>query len=269
MATPVHTPAMQAPTAASTEQAVNQYNQLAEQNRQIYDQYHQTSSTVQQGIKIDYGQLPDAQDAQVSGNTSNTDYSSSPRQSVTDSGGGPSHYRAPAASAYSPPAAAPHTTVGSVMPSYPTSSAPSYNNSTSTSGYIPPSSSNASNQSNSFSPTSGFGPTGGFGPMGGGAAAGSGYGAGGGVGAGGSLQPGNQVGAGAGESMYGARPGAAGTAAGAAGASGRPGMPGGMGGAHGKGEGGDEEHETKYLLDEDGDEIFGTDEKTAPPVIGL
>ncbi len=44
---------------------------------------------------------------------------------------------------------------------------------------------------------------------------------------------------------------------------------GAMGGAGRGGQGSeDEEHETKYLLKEDGDSLFGTDEMTAPPVIG-
>ena len=41
---------------------------------------------------------------------------------------------------------------------------------------------------------------------------------------------------------------------------------GGMGHG-GKGED-DEEHETKYLVAEDPNELFGTDELTVPPVIG-
>lgn len=44
------------------------------------------------------------------------------------------------------------------------------------------------------------------------------------------------------------------------------GMP--MGGAGQGGQGGDEEHQTKYLIQEDGNELFGTDALTAPPVIG-
>ncbi|WP_187346947.1 hypothetical protein [Saccharomonospora sp. CUA-673] len=30
----------------------------------------------------------------------------------------------------------------------------------------------------------------------------------------------------------------------------------------------DEEHERKFMIPEDGNELFGTDQKTAPPVIG-
>lgn len=103
-------------------------------------------------------------------------------------------------------------------------------------------------------PAAGFGPGGvGFGPGGSTGAAvpgGAGFGPGG-------------SGAGAGGSG-----GAAGAGAGRAGASGMGGM-GGMhpGGAKGQG-GGDEERTSKYLLGDDPNDIFGTDELTAPPVIG-
>jgi hypothetical protein len=91
-------------------------------------------------------------------------------------------------------------------------------------------------------------PGGGFGPLGSGTAAGAGAGAG-------SAPP---HGAGG---MGGARPGAAG---------GRGGMPGGMGGGGGRGQGGeDEEHQRpSYLVEPDPDATFGTDQMTAPPVIG-
>ncbi|MFD2397890.1 hypothetical protein ACFSVJ_15630 [Prauserella oleivorans] len=42
-----------------------------------------------------------------------------------------------------------------------------------------------------------------------------------------------------------------------------------MGAGAGRGQGSDdEEHQRKFLIDEDGNTLFGTDEKTAPPVIG-
>jgi hypothetical protein len=103
----------------------------------------------------------------------------------------------------------------------------------------------------------GFGPgsAGGFGPGGtGGAGSGSGSGA-----------------AGAGSGAAGR--GGAGTGAGGAGAGGKTGAGGmsgmgGMGGA-GKGKGGeDDERQAKFLVGDDPNEIFGTDELTAPPVIG-
>ena len=46
---------------------------------------------------------------------------------------------------------------------------------------------------------------------------------------------------------------------------------GGMGGAHGKGAKGEEDAEHQrptYLVEGDPDEVFGTDLRTAPPVIG-
>lgn len=143
------------------------------------------------------------------------------------------------------------------------------NDNTSAAGYPSP--------STDFS--GGFGPgSGGFGP-GGGGAGGSGVGGVGGVGggagfgavgafgpgAGGSLSAGASTGAGSGAGGG----SGGGTRAGAAGAAGRSGTS-GMGGMHGgRGEGSEnEEHETKYLVGEDPNDLFGTDELTAPPVIG-
>ena len=58
-------------------------------------------------------------------------------------------------------------------------------------------------------------------------------------------------------------------AAGARGAAGSSGA-GGMGAGRGRGGGGgDSEHKrASYLVEADPDSIFGTDERTAPPVIG-
>ncbi|WP_328446803.1 MULTISPECIES: hypothetical protein [unclassified Amycolatopsis] len=106
-------------------------------------------------------------------------------------------------------------------------------------------------------PTAGFGPggSGGFGPGGS-----TGASMPGGAGASGAGRGG--MGAGAGGAM-----GAGGAAAGRGGSTGMGGM-GGMGhGAKGQG-GGDEERTSKYLLGDDPNDIFGTDELTAPPVIG-
>ncbi|NIJ14588.1 hypothetical protein FHU38_004989 [Saccharomonospora amisosensis] len=96
---------------------------------------------------------------------------------------------------------------------------------------------------------------GGFGPGGGSGAAGAGPGAASGAGA----RPGGMPGAG--------MPGGAGAAA-AAGRGGMGGAP--MGGAGRGGQGGeDEEHQRPtYLVEGDPDEVFGTNERTAPPVIG-
>ncbi|WP_197523074.1 PPE domain-containing protein [Actinokineospora pegani] len=107
----------------------------------------------------------------------------------------------------------------------------------------------------------GRGGAGGFGARGG--AGGFGGGAGAGMGAG----------AGAGEHGSGSRGGMAGGpgAADDGRAGGRGGQAGGMGGAgRGGGQGGeDEEHErASFLIEDDPEAVFGTDEITAPPVIG-
>ncbi|MDT8910489.1 hypothetical protein [Amycolatopsis sp. PS_44_ISF1] len=166
-------------------------------------------------------------------------------------------------------------------PNLPVSHLPS-SDTTSTSSYVPP----------SFDP-SGFGPGGGgtgFGPGGSGGGFGpGGGGAGSGAGLGGvaGFGPGGFGGSAAGGAMTGGGTGTgvgAGTGAGAgaggvggvrggasAGATGRAGAS-GMGGMAGTGKGGkgpgDEEHQTKYLVEEDPNELFGSDELTVPPVIG-
>lgn len=148
---------------------------------------------------------------------------------------------------------------------------PSWNDGTAAAGYTP------STSSTDFGP-SGSGYSGIGSGSGSGSGAGGGYGVGGvgSIGAGGfgpggssSLSSGASTGAGAGS----AAGGAAGVGRGAVGAgvSGRAGSSGmsgmGHGGKGGKG-GDDDEHETKYLVSEDPNDLFGTDELTAPPVIG-
>ncbi|MEU4674236.1 hypothetical protein AB0F91_41305 [Amycolatopsis sp. NPDC023774] len=159
---------------------------------------------------------------------------------------------------------------------------PTGSDSTTAQGYTP-----SSFDSSGFGPGGaggGFGPGGGFGAgAGGGSGSGSGFGGGGagpgavagfGPGAfGGGFGPGGAasgaaggLGAGEGAAGAGVRGGAMGGAAGKAGASGMGGM--GAGGAKGGKGTEDEEHQTKYLVEEDANELFGTDELTAPPVIG-
>ncbi|WP_027941590.1 PPE domain-containing protein [Amycolatopsis taiwanensis] len=143
---------------------------------------------------------------------------------------------------------------------------PSWNDTTAA-GYTPPNTNFTSGLGpNNFSPSS-------FGP-GGGSGAGDASGIGGfGPGGAGSMSAGSTTGAAPGSASAaggaGGAYGAAGARPGAAGAAGRSGMS-GMGGAHGgRGQGAeDEEHQTKYLVSEDPNELFGTDELTAPPVIG-
>jgi hypothetical protein len=128
-------------------------------------------------------------------------------------------------------------------------------------------------------------PPGGYGPTGGGGGSGSGFGP---RGSGGGFGPGGSGGSGTGGPGTGGRgaggfgPGAGGAAAAEAAAArgaGGPGGPGGrggmgpMGGMGGGGKGGqgedDTEHERpSFLVEPDPHETFGTDEVTAPPVIG-
>lgn len=109
-----------------------------------------------------------------------------------------------------------------------------------------------------YSSKLGRGSVGGFGPGGSGAAGGPGAGPGA---ASGAARPG-----------MGGMPGAAPGAAAAAGGAGRgAGGMGAMGAGAGRGgQGGDDaEHQRPtYLVEGDPDEVFGTDERTAPPVIG-
>jgi hypothetical protein len=144
---------------------------------------------------------------------------------------------------------------------------------TSAAGYTPP---------NIPGPGSDYGTTGGgFGPGGAGSLGGGGYGGGGfgpgsaggfGPGSGGSLGAGSSTGAAAPGSSTGAGMGRGGAGAAAAGGAGMgkagtSGM-GGMGGARGGQGGEDEERSSKYLMGDDPNDLFGTDELTAPPVIG-
>ncbi|WP_033261056.1 hypothetical protein [Amycolatopsis vancoresmycina] len=152
---------------------------------------------------------------------------------------------------------------------------PNFTDGTHSSGFTPPKISGAGG----FGPSGGGGgagdfsiPGGGFGPGGSGGIGdpSAGFGPGGvGFGPGGSTgaMPGGVGAGGAGAGAAGGG-GATGAAAGRPGSSGMGGM-GGMhpGGAKGQG-GGDEERTSKYLLGDDPNDIFGTDELTAPPVIG-
>ncbi|GAA1969250.1 hypothetical protein [Amycolatopsis minnesotensis] len=145
---------------------------------------------------------------------------------------------------------------------------PKFDDSTTQAGYTPPSFNTGGLNSN-------FGPGGGsasFGP-GGGGGGGAGDFSGGAFGPGGAgLGAGSATGSGAGAAGAGKGgamgAGAMGAGKGMAGKAGMAGM-GGMAGHGAKGKGQeDEEHQSKYLVGDDPNEIFGTDELTAPPVIG-
>ncbi|WP_037307544.1 PPE domain-containing protein [Amycolatopsis orientalis] len=149
---------------------------------------------------------------------------------------------------------------------------PSWNDGTHASGFTPPKIPGAGG----FGPSGGggggggFGGTdipgaGGFGPDGGFGPGGAGFGPGGPGSASGAAIPGGAAGAGRG----GMGPGGAGAAGAGRGAGGMMGGMGGMGAGGAKGKGAeDEERSSKYLVGDDPNDIFGTDELTAPPVIG-
>ena len=100
---------------------------------------------------------------------------------------------------------------------------------------------------------------------------GGGFGPGGGSASGASSTPGSGSSSGARAGGVGAAEAAAGRGIGAGGAGGRGSGMGGMGGARGgnaEGEGDLEHQRPDYLVEGDPDEFFGTDMRTAPPVIG-
>ncbi|HWD04531.1 MAG TPA: hypothetical protein VG674_18985 [Amycolatopsis sp.] len=262
---------------------INQYNDNAKANVQAYTNYFnasgQNASSLPQYSAWQGNNLSNQHTG--SGGGGGGGGGGTPSFSGNPSGGGggasfdPSKFDTKTPSLHATDPTGPNTQ----MPYNPNDS--SFNNpndsSTSAQSYVPPS-----------MDTSGFGPGGGagggFGPGG----AGGGFGAGGGSGSGG-FGAGGVAGFGpgafgAGGAASGAAAGMAGEGAGAggagmrggglsgAGAAGKPGASGmgGMGGARGAGQKGqgDEEHQTKYLVEEDANELFGTDELTAPPVIG-
>ncbi|SEP52009.1 hypothetical protein [Amycolatopsis saalfeldensis] len=167
----------------------------------------------------------------------------------------------------------PHGTLPNVPTHDPSSTnLPNFpNDHTSASSYVPPSVDPSTFNPSGFGPGGGGGAGGGFGPGGGGAGSGVGSAAFGPGGFGGGFGPGGAgsgaAAGGAGEAAGGMRGGAMG--AGAAGKAGSSGM-GGMGGGRGGGKKGeeDQEHQTKYLVEEDNNELFGSDQLTVPPVIG-
>jgi hypothetical protein len=170
------------------------------------------------------------------------------------------------------------------IPGSPNYTPPNFSDGTAAAGYTPPNIPGADFSGGGFGPGgSGSAGLGGFGPGGAGSIGSGDFGPGGsgsigagGFGPGGSgFGPGSSTGGAAGSGMSGAGSGAGGAGAGGAGGAGagKPGASGmsGMGGMHGgkggKG-GGDEERTSKYLMGDDPNDLFGTDELTAPPVIG-
>ncbi|WP_037364221.1 hypothetical protein [Amycolatopsis orientalis] len=266
---------------------INQYNETGKANVQAYTNYFNASGQ-------NASQLPQYS-AWQGNNISNPgggpgDFGGGPGGSGGNFGGGPGgggggftppKMDPPKFTPTNPPGTPPHTTFpggpsGPGGPGHggvtdPTGHYPgSGNDGVTTSGWTPP-----TTDPSKFSPSA-FGPGGGagqFGP-GGGGGAGSGagaafgpgaFGAGAGFGPGGSgsgaAAGGMAGGAGAGGMGSGMRGGAAGKP----GAAGMGGM--GAGAKGGKGQE-DEEHQTKYLVEEDSNELFGSDQLTVPPVIG-
>ncbi|MCU1685454.1 MAG: hypothetical protein JWQ81_6193 [Amycolatopsis sp.] len=288
------------PWNTSTEDAINDHNQKAQENLARYTDYSSQSTANTGSRTIDYGQLAQSQIGDVTlAPTSLTP----PPGPTHGPGGGPTHGPGGGLTEYKhspppsgPPPGGPPTPGPGNQPG--TSGLPS--GGTVAAGYTPPPTSGGfqpggfgpggfgpgANGGNSTYSPGGFGGGGaGFGPMGGGFGGGSsgsggGYGSGsssgsssgagaGSAGAGRGLAGGTSSGAGApGESA--GRPGGSGSASGSA-APGKAGTS-GMGGAgKGKGEGGEDAEHSRpsYLMEADTDEIFGSDERTAPPVIGL
>ncbi|MCU1680106.1 MAG: hypothetical protein JWQ81_845 [Amycolatopsis sp.] len=290
------------------EDEINARNQKVQQNLNLYNTYTQQTNTNKPAMTIDYGQLGQEQGGTFkidpptpppppvhppSGhNPEPTDKNNwSPHQ--PGGPGGPGGPNGPGSSkipqspvwASDPPPRTTGTPVVSTPPGQ-----------TTTSSYTPPPSSVYTPDPSTFQPggfgpggsssggssdSSGFGGAGSFGGAGGfgggsGSGSGSGFGPGGGssgasgVGGRGSLGAGSAAGAAADAEGAGARGAGAGAAGGAAG---KPGAAGASSGARppgGKGEGSeDAEHQRpSYLVEADPDSIFGSDERTAPPVIG-
>ncbi|WP_216212145.1 hypothetical protein [Amycolatopsis aidingensis] len=159
----------------------------------------------------------------------------------------------------------PNTPPGYQPGTVPGYQSPGWDDGTSTSGYTPPKIPSADipgGGGGGFGPggSGGFGPgggaSGGFGPGGSGAGAGPGA-------ATGAVAPGS--GSGAGTGGQGAAGGRGGAGMGRMGGMPMGGMAGGGRGGQG---GGDEEHQNRFLIEEDPNSLFGSDELTTPPVIG-
>ncbi|AXB45558.1 PPE domain-containing protein [Amycolatopsis albispora] len=275
------------PWDTDTEDQINQRNQQVSENSEKYSVYVQTSDENKASMVADYGHVPG-----YSGN----DFEVEPRKPGDpgdDKGDQDGKYRIPkkddstSVSGFTghptttpppnipPPVPPPHhPPVPPPTPGIPIGTTPS--------GYQPP---RLNKPSWPGIPGLGPGNPGGFGPRGGGAggdfgagafgpgggipSAGSAGGSGSGGGAG---APGAGAGVGAGGLPGAGGPAAPGGAQGGQGAGARGGMGsgGGGGGGGGRGQGGeDAEHRrASYLEEADPDAIFGTDERTAPPVIG-
>ncbi|GAB2744164.1 hypothetical protein [Amycolatopsis magusensis] len=281
------------PWDTDTEDQINQRNQQVSENSEKYSAYVQTSDDNKASMVADYGHVPG-----YSGN----DFEVEPRKpGEPDDPGHDGKYRLPEKKSDDsthisgftghpqtgiPQPNIPPPVQPPVQPPLQPPPNPHIPVGTTPSGYQPPPSSKPSKPSWPGLP--GIGPGGGgFGPRGGGAGGDFGAGAFGpgggipsaGVGGGGSGGGGGASGApGAGGRAGAGLPGGVGGPGAPGGAQGGPaarggagsGMGGGGGGGGGRGQGGEdgEHRRASYLEEADPDAIFGTDERTAPPVIG-
>lgn len=278
------------PWDTDTEDAINANNAKVQENLDAYNNYTQSSQSYAPQLQTDYGQVTD-----ISGNTFQIEQPATPPTKTgpdrtentvggSDRSTGDSNSSSSLTAANIPRQS---TDSSSLTPTGSTTSGSltgSLDDTTRAAGYTTPgtnsSSYNPTNSGSGSNPAgpSGFGPMGGmgFGPMGGAGAGGGSGSLSGGSGSGSSSGGGSSAlsGGKATGGLAAGEPGATGAKAGAASAAGAAGRSGtsGMGGAHGgKGKGEDDaEHQRpSYLVEADPDSVFGSDEKTAPPVIGL
>lgn len=267
------------------DEEIEKYNEQGQTNVQAFNAYYQASAQNAAGMP-QYSAWQGNNFSESNGPDKNgTDRTGTDRTSTMPSGNpgayqpgstgnlpGTSTGNIPGYNTNLPSTNLPGIGSGEYQPSYPGPGSSSWNDGTAAAGYTPSTSGTDFGSSN-------FGPSGSGSGLGGGSGSGGGFGAGGvgslgaagfGPGGSGSLGAGSSTGSGAAAGGA-AGAGRGGVGAGGAGAAGRAGAGGmaGMGGAGGRGKGGDDdEHQTKYLVSEDPNSLFGTDELTAPPVIG-
>ncbi|NKQ58148.1 hypothetical protein HFP15_35345 [Amycolatopsis sp. K13G38] len=292
------------PWDTDTENAINANNAKVQENLQAYNTYAQSSQANAPQLKTDYGQvtnlgggnfeiqqpnLPPDKPGPGPGNPNGTENITGTNNQRTSSVGTtgtnvPKQSTGQTGRTDSPVGS---TGIPTYYPGDTGRTSGSLDDTTHSAGYTTPGTTGSSYTPSTFGSSFGPGSSGGadytsgglggggaFGPIGGGGAAGGSGGAyGSGSGSGGSTGSGALTG-GKATGGVAAEAGAAGAAsrAGAAGAAGRGGASGMGGMGHGgKGQGGDDEEHQRpsWLVEEDPEGIFGTDEKTAPPVIGL
>ncbi|GAA3588025.1 hypothetical protein GCM10022222_85800 [Amycolatopsis ultiminotia] len=260
------------PWDTDTEDQINTYNKLAQENLDRYNGYSKQAQSSGQGLKTDYGQL-EKFDGQVTITPQDPASSHTQHPSTGGTSGhtsARSEFTGTSGTAHTPPSAG--TSGHTPAADYPvTAESPGANNQgdsgTKTSGYAPPSPPDTRTSPTPPLPVTGSGPGsgggsswspgagGGFVPggFGGGGSSSGPDGAGAATGRGLAGGPGGGARSGVGAGEEGAVRGSGGAAAGrgASGARGGAGM-GGMGAAGGKGKGEDDkEHQRKYGLDDD------------------